>query len=86
MDEPPSIGVFEQATQCVGYLREHIPPELQLPSVGIICGSGLGSLANAVLPGKQVELDYQDIPHFPRSTGTYSTTLTWLYSSIITSG
>ncbi|MCJ1248319.1 hypothetical protein MMC30_005536 [Trapelia coarctata] len=68
MDEPPSLGVFGQATKCVEYLRERIAPELHRPSVGIICGSGLGDLANAVLPGIQAEFDYQDLTYFPWST------------------
>ncbi|NXW50193.1 PNPH phosphorylase, partial [Nyctiprogne leucopyga] len=38
----------------------------QRPKVAIICGSGLGGLAD-VLENKTVFL-YEDIPHFPRST------------------
>ena len=82
MDKPPSLGVFEQAIQCVKYLRERFPPDLHHPSVGIICGSGLGDLAKAVLPGIQAEIDYQDIPHFPRSTGTYWITLIGFYCQV----
>merc|ERR1712110_419008 len=37
------------------------------PKVGIICGSGLGSLGDSVDPGKDV-FSYADIPHFPIST------------------
>ncbi|XP_077444963.1 purine nucleoside phosphorylase 5a [Stigmatopora argus] len=36
------------------------------PSVGIVCGSGLGGLA-AVLKD-QVAFDYKDVPNFPQST------------------
>lgn len=38
----------------------------QRPRIAIICGSGLGGLAD-VLDNKTVFL-YEDIPHFPRST------------------
>jgi len=36
------------------------------PRVGIILGTGMGALANAV--AKSVVLSYKDIPHFPLST------------------
>ncbi len=36
------------------------------PEVGIILGSGLGSLGNHIQ--KEVEISYEDIPDFPRST------------------
>ena len=75
MDESVSLRLFEQATQCVTYLRERIQPALHRPSVGIICGSGLGGLANAVLPSIRAEIDYQDIPYFPRSTGIHTISL-----------
>lgn len=38
----------------------------QRPRVGVILGSGLGSYAQQVQT--QAEIDYADIPHFPRST------------------
>ena len=69
MNESPSQHLLEQVTECVGYLRERIHPSLHRPTTGIICGSGLGGLANAVLPSIQAEVAYQDIPHFPQSTG-----------------
>lgn len=39
----------------------------QRPKVAIICGSGLGSLAD--LLADKAEFPYKDIPHFPVSTG-----------------
>lgn len=36
------------------------------PLVGIVCGSGMGGLADALKD--QVAFDYKDIPNFPRST------------------
>ncbi|XP_010183556.1 PREDICTED: purine nucleoside phosphorylase [Mesitornis unicolor] len=39
---------------------------VQRPKIAIICGSGLGGLADA-LDNKTV-FPYEDIPHFPRST------------------
>ena len=37
------------------------------PVVGIVCGSGLGGLADMLKD--QVAFDYKDIPNFPQSTG-----------------
>ena len=37
------------------------------PIVGIICGSGLGNIAQLVQ--NKTTLSYNDIPDFPRSTG-----------------
>lgn len=37
------------------------------PTVGIVCGSGLGGLAETI-KDPQV-FNYSDIPNFPRSTG-----------------
>lgn len=41
----------------------------QKPKVAIICGSGLGGLAD--LLQNQTVLPYKDIPHFPESTGEW---------------
>lgn len=37
------------------------------PAIGIICGSGLGGLANLIKDATSI--DYKDIPGFPVSTG-----------------
>lgn len=37
------------------------------PVVGIVCGSGLGGLADMLKD--QVVFNYRDIPNFPQSTG-----------------
>ena len=41
------------------------------PKIGIICGSGLGDLANQV--ENAVEFEYSKIPKFPVSTGEWVT-------------
>lgn len=58
-----------QATEALHYLNERIPPALQLPIIGIVCGSGLNGLSNTVLLEPRYEVPYADIPHFPQSTG-----------------
>ena len=72
MDDHLLDSIFEQATKAILQLKPNIPEKLQSPSLGIICGSGLGGLANSVLPDPRLEVQYQDIPYFPKSTGKES--------------
>ncbi|CAG8719952.1 10802_t:CDS:2, partial [Racocetra fulgida] len=58
-----SIEVFTDATN---YLRARLPLELSTPKVAIICGSGLGQLADIIQD--KVEFAYEDIPGFVSST------------------
>ncbi len=58
-----SLG-FDEAQKTADYLLERIQHR---PRVGIICGTGLGNLANEV--ANPEVFDYKDIPHFPVSTG-----------------
>ena len=67
-----SHNSFKKAMTSVHYLQRLLPLELVKPKIGIICGSGLGELADAVNSKLQVAVPYQDVPHFPRSTGTCS--------------
>lgn len=60
---------FEQANEAVSYLKSRLPEGLQTPQVAIVCGSGLGGLADTVQSGFWAEFDYSSIPHFPRPTG-----------------
>lgn len=43
-------------------------PKLERPKFGIICGSGLGGLADTVAPSPQVSIPYDEIPGFVTST------------------
>ncbi|NXU47471.1 PNPH phosphorylase, partial [Turnix velox] len=54
---------YEVYKETADWLRAHTN---QHPKIAIICGSGLGGLADA-LENKTV-FPYEDIPHFPRST------------------
>lgn len=64
--------VFARAIETCEHLRPKLPPELARPRVGIVCGSGLGGLAQTVnQTGEVVELDYKDVPNFPVSTGEF---------------
>ena len=42
------------------------------PTIGIICGSGLGGLAEDLDSDKPKDvISYKDIPRFPKTTGRY---------------
>jgi purine-nucleoside phosphorylase len=48
-----------------------LPDALKNPKVAIVCGSGLGGLADTIEAEPKVELSYGVIPNFPQSTGEY---------------
>ena len=62
-------NVSAYATEALQYIDGQLPPSLKRPKVGVVCGSGLGVLAEAVLPDPRHEMPYRAIPHFPQSTG-----------------
>ncbi|KAJ1081936.1 hypothetical protein NDU88_002108 [Pleurodeles waltl] len=54
---------YDDYKEAADWLLDHID---QKPRIAIICGSGLGPLANTL--EEQTVFPYEDIPHFPRST------------------
>jgi purine-nucleoside phosphorylase len=56
-------GLLEQVREAVEVIRRQWSGQ---PRVGIILGTGLGSLAGQIQT--EAELPYESIPHFPRST------------------
>ncbi|CAG8561856.1 19450_t:CDS:2 [Dentiscutata erythropus] len=61
------VGVsIEEFTATTNYLRARLPLVLTTPKVAIICGSGLGQLADVI--ENKVEFDYKEIPGFVSST------------------
>lgn len=69
MDATSAPTAFVRATETAAYLRQQLPEALQFPKVAIVCGSGLGGLADTIEPEPKVELAYGTIPNFPQSTG-----------------
>jgi purine-nucleoside phosphorylase len=59
----PVQDLVAHVEQAVEVVRKHWNGR---PQVGIILGTGLGSLAAEI--ETEVKLDYEQIPHFPRST------------------
>jgi purine-nucleoside phosphorylase len=47
-----------------------LPAALREPKVAIVCGSGLGGLADTIHSEPQIQLPYADVPGFAVSTGT----------------
>ncbi|KAJ0414000.1 nucleoside phosphorylase domain-containing protein [Aspergillus carlsbadensis] len=63
-----NLSSSEKTKEAFAFLRKSLPAQLQAPRVAIVCGSGLGGLANTIDSELRVEIDYADIPHFPRLT------------------
>lgn len=62
---------FQRAQETVEYLRLKLPEQLARPRVAIVCGSGLGGLAETVKGSVREEWQYKDVPNFPLSTGMW---------------
>ncbi|KAI9790365.1 MAG: hypothetical protein M1816_005183 [Peltula sp. TS41687] len=60
--------IFDRATEAAQHLQTLVPTELKAPAAGIICGSGLGGLADSIDDEPRAEVAYVDIPHFPQVT------------------
>lgn len=67
---PPASTVYAEAQSAIDYLKPRLPASLQQPRVAVICGSGLGGLADALnATSTRREFEYSQIPNFPVSTG-----------------
>lgn len=70
--DPPSVSpnAFHKAQESASFIRSRLPPNLQSPRVAVVCGSGLGGIAGTINNDDvTVEIDYLDIPNFPKTTG-----------------
>ncbi|KAJ5966047.1 hypothetical protein N7481_012761, partial [Penicillium waksmanii] len=63
-----NMSSFDRANEAVSFLTNSLPEGLRKPQVAIVCGSGLGGLAETVQSEPRAEFDYTSIPHFPRPT------------------
>ena len=61
-------NLMKKAREAADFLLQRLHENIR-PRVGLICGSGLGNLADTLHPNPKVEIDYAEIPHFPISTG-----------------
>ncbi|PLN74479.1 purine nucleoside phosphorylase I, inosine and guanosine-specific [Aspergillus taichungensis] len=62
------MSQFDQAREAASFLKQRLPATLQDPQVAIVCGSGLGGLADSIRDTPHEEFDYSSIPHFPHLT------------------
>jgi purine-nucleoside phosphorylase len=58
------MSYFDQVIEAAAFLRASLGP--LAPRIGIVLGSGLGAVADAV--AQPVIVPYAEIPHFPQST------------------
>ncbi|KAI5780328.1 purine nucleoside phosphorylase-like protein [Peziza echinospora] len=65
-----AASFLHASEETLSFLRSKLPTTLTSPSVGIICGSGLGGLADTIDRQNHpyVEIPYEDIPGFAVST------------------
>jgi purine-nucleoside phosphorylase len=68
-EAPKNKSLYEEAVEAFSFLKERLPETLQHPRVAVICGSGLGELANTIHDEPRAEFEYSSIPHFPCLTG-----------------
>jgi purine-nucleoside phosphorylase len=59
------LELYDTIQAAVAHIRDAFPDP---PHAGIILGTGLGSLAEEI--DVVASIEYEDIPHFPRSTAT----------------
>ena len=56
------MSITPKVAESLAFVRKHVASK---PEIAVICGSGLGTLAEAV--EDPIVLDYGDIPHFHKS-------------------
>lgn len=59
------LDLYDKIQDACQIIRERFPVQ---PKVAIILGTGLGDLAEEI--EVDIAIDYEDIPHFPKSTAT----------------
>ncbi|KAK8199217.1 nucleoside phosphorylase domain-containing protein [Phyllosticta capitalensis] len=65
---PAPSGIYQRASETAEYLRSQVPAELRNPQVAIVCGSGLGGLADTIHAEPVFSTPYSAVPNFPQST------------------
>ncbi|KAF2666082.1 hypothetical protein BT63DRAFT_376695 [Microthyrium microscopicum] len=68
MASEQSQTLYERAAFAVDAIKKAIPHPLNTPKIAIVCGSGLGGLAQTIEPEPKAEIPYASVPGFPVST------------------
>src|SRR5688572_4554523 len=58
-------GLYDKVEEAVAFIRQRWQGR---PHAGVILGTGLGSFVQHIQ--EEASYEYEDIPHFPRSTAT----------------
>lgn len=61
--------IYEKACESAKYIKSLYPDGFFTPKIAIICGTGLGGIANILDKPSKVEIPYENIPGFMVSTG-----------------
>lgn len=64
---PSTSALYKHASEAYAYLQARLPPSLSVPKLAIICGTGLGGLADSLNDDEKAVFDYKNIPYFPVS-------------------
>lgn len=62
-------GIYENAKTAADFIIAKYPEGFATPKAAIICGTGLGGIANILHADNKVEIPYEEIPGFMKSTG-----------------
>ena len=75
-------AVSKDVEEALTYIKQRLELRLQKPSIGVICGSGLGGLSTMIQDNSICEIDYDLIPSFPTSTGEMVQMIEWTSSCL----
>lgn len=61
--------VYAKAQDAALFIKSKFPQGFSTPKAAIICGTGLGGIANILETSPKIEIPYEEIPGFMVSTG-----------------
>ncbi|KAI9891315.1 MAG: hypothetical protein M1814_002828 [Vezdaea aestivalis] len=62
------MELLSKSQETSSFILKSIHPNLKNPTIAIVCGSGLGLLADSVRTDCRSDIYFKDIPNFPRTT------------------
>ena len=69
-----SSDVLLRAKEAAQFIHSKVPAAFSNPRIAIVCGSGLGGIADLINEHERTVINYSDIPHFPQITGQQKST------------
>jgi len=64
-----SSEILPRAKEAAQFIQSKVPAAFSNPRIAIVCGSGLGGIADLINEHERTVINYSDIPHFPQITG-----------------